>query len=417
LSYARETLTEEYYKIAGKPRDTADPASGINEPTRLTLFGCANTLGGWMLKRTPLHEFHVACGAKLVDFAGWEMPILYRGIVEEHLQTRVSGSLFDVSHMGRIHLTGAGAVALLDKVLTRNVSQQRVGQSRYSLVCNPAGGVLDDVIVSKHPKHWLIVCNASNREKIVRHVTSVRDADGFDAEISDQTESTAMVALQGPAVVELISEALDVDVKSIKRYGFESGTYMLSRFTLFRSGYTGEDGVEIIVSNGTAQNMVKSMSGEMSKPDSPIKPAGLGARDTLRLEAGMPLYGHELDEITTPIEAGLGFFVALGKGEFIGRPVLAEQKLNGVTRNVVAFVMAGKSPPPRPHYPIWSQGAAAEKIGEVASGTQSPTLGVGLGMACLPSSFAQPQTPLAVEIRGRRAPALVVPKPFYRKPG
>ena len=154
---------------------------------------------------------------------------------------------------------------------------------------------------------------------------------------------------------------------------------------------------------------------ELGRPHG-LKPAGLGARDTLRTEVCYPLYGHELDETTTPIEAGLGFFVALGKGEFIGRPVLAEQKLKGVTRNVVAFVMAGKSAPPRPHYPIWSQGPAAEKIGEVASGTQSPTLGIGLGMACLPSSFAQPQTPLAIEIRGRRAPALVVPKPFYRKP-
>lgn len=410
MSYARETLTEEYYKIAGKPRDTADPASGINEPTRLTLFGCANTLGGWMLKRTPLHEFHVACGAKLVDFAGWEMPILYRGIVEEHLQTRVSGSLFDVSHMGRIHLTGAGAVALLDKVLTRNVSQQRVGQSRYSLVCNPAGGVLDDVIVSKHPKHWLIVCNASNREKIVRHVTSVRDADGFDAEISDQTESTAMVALQGPAVVELISEALDVDVKSIKRYGFESGTYMLSRFTLFRSGYTGEDGVEIIVSNGTAQNMVKSMSGEMSKPDSPIKPAGLGARDTLRLEAGMPLYGHELTEGIDPISAGLSWAVDLGK-PFIGVEPLRVIAQAGPAKKLVGLELEG----PR----IARQGSpvksGATLVGEVTSGTFSPTLKRCIAMAYVDAGRSATGQALEVELRGSTAQARIIPLPFYKR--
>ena len=376
----------------------------------MTLFGCGNTLGGWMLKRTPLHEFHVACGAKMVDFAGWEMPILYRGIVEEHQQTRASGSLFDVSHMGRIHLTGAGAMALLDKVLTRNVSQQRVGQSRYSLVCNPAGGVLDDVIVSKHPKHWLVVCNASNREKIVKHFTSVRDADGFDAEISDQTESTAMVAVQGPAVVELMSEALDVDVKSIKRYGFESGTYMMSRFTLFRSGYTGEDGVEIIVSNGTARNMVKSMSGEMSKPDSPIKPAGLGARDTLRLEAGMPLYGHELTDGIDPISAGLSWAVDLGKA-FIGAEPLRVIAQPGPAKKLVGLELEG----PR----IARQGAAVKAgavlVGSVTSGTFSPTLKRSIAMAYVDASRSTAGEALEVELRGSTAPARVVALPFYKR--
>jgi len=364
-----------------------------------------------MLKRTPLHEFHVACGAKLVDFAGWEMPILYRGIVEEHQQTRASGSLFDVSHMGRIHLTGAGTMALLDKVLTRNVSQQRVGQSRYSLVCNPAGGVLDDVIVSKHAKHWLVVCNASNREKIVKHLTGVRDADGFEAEISDQTESTAMVAVQGPAVVELMSEALDVDVKSIKRYGFESGTYLMSRFTLFRSGYTGEDGVEIIVSSGTAQNMVKSMSGEMSKPDSPIKPAGLGARDTLRLEAGMPLYGHELTEGIDPISAGLSWAVDLGK-PFIGVEPLRVIAQHGPAKKLVGLELEG----PR----IARQGSpvksGATVVGEVTSGTFSPTLKRSIAMAYVDAGLAAPDTPLTVDCRGTPLAATVTPLPFYKRP-
>jgi len=371
----------------------------------LTLFGCANTLGGWMLKRTPLHEFHVACGAKLVDFAGWEMPILYRGIVEEHLQTRASGSLFDVSHMGRIHLTGAAAMALLDKALT-----QRVGQSRYSLVCNPAGGVLDDVIVSKHAKHWLVVCNASNREKIVKHLTGVRDADGFEAEISDQTESTAMVAVQGPAVVELMSEALDVDVKSIKRYGFESGTYLMSRFTLFRSGYTGEDGVEIIVSSGTAQNMVKSMSGEMSKPDSPIKPAGLGARDTLRLEAGMPLYGHELTEGIDPISAGLGWAVDLGK-PFIGVEPLRVIAQHGPAKKLVGLELEG----PRIARPGSAVKSGATLVGEVTSGTFSPTLKRSIAMAYVDAGRSAPGEALQVELRGSTVPARVVALPFYKR--
>ena len=376
----------------------------------MTLFGCANTLGVRMLKRTPLHEFHVACGAKLVDFAGWEMPLLYRGIVEEHLQTRAGGSLFDVSHMGRIHLTGAGAMALLDKALTRNVSQQRVGQSRYSLLCNPAGGVLDDVIVSKHARHWLVVCNASNREKIVKHLTGVRDADGFDTDISDQTESTAMVAVQGPAVIELISEAMDLEVKLIKRYGFENGTYMMSRFTLFRSGYTGEDGVEIIVSSGTAQNMVKSMSGEMSKPDSPIKPAGLGARDTLRLEAAMPLYGHELTEGIDPISAGLSWAVDLGK-QFIGVEPLRVIARHGPAKKLVGLELQG----PR----IARQGSplksGATLVGEVTSGTFSPTLKRSIAMAYVDAAHAADGANVDVDLRSTTVPARIVALPFYKR--
>ena len=360
-----------------------------------------------MLKRTPLYEFHVSCGAKMVDFAGWEMPILYRGIVDEHQQTRNSGSLFDVSHMGRIHVTGPEAVGLLDKVLTRNVSQQRVGQSRYSLVCNSAGGVLDDVIVSKHPKHWLVVCNASNRDKIVKHMMQVLT--GFDAEISDRTESTAMVAVQGPAVVDLIAEALDMDVKSIKRYGFETGTYMLSRFALFRSGYTGEDGVEIIISSGTAQNMVKSLSGEMSKPDAPIKPAGLGVRDTLRLEAGMPLYGHELNESLDPISAGLSWAIDLSK-EFIGVEPLRVIAAHGPAKKLVGLELQG----PR----IARQGSAVKsgsaQIGEVTSGTFSPTLQKSIAMAYVDAGNAAEGQNVEIDLRGSIVPARIVPLPFFK---
>src|SRR4051794_14230701 len=175
-----------------------------------------------MLKRTPFHDFHVQCGAKLVDFAGWEMPILYRSIVEEHEQTRTSGSIFDVSHMGRLQFSGKDAVTFLDKVLTRNVSEMKVGQSRYSLVCNDSGGVLDDVIISKDVKHWILVCNASNREKLVKHFTKVRHDLDLDFDMADNTEGTAMVALQGPKVIDRVAGVLPVDVKALKRYGFES---------------------------------------------------------------------------------------------------------------------------------------------------------------------------------------------------
>jgi len=363
-----------------------------------------------MLLRTPLYEFHVSCGAKMVDFAGWEMPIYYRGIIDEHLQTRNSGSLFDVSHMGRLHITGKDAIAFLNTVVTRNVGEQRVGQSRYSLVCNAAGGVLDDVIISKDAKYWLVVCNASNRAKIVRHFTSARDDGKFDAQIADQTESTAMVAIQGPKVLDRMSDVLSINLKELKRYGFESGMYMMNRFTAFRSGYTGEDGIELIVSARTAAAAVKSLAGELSADDSAIKPAGLGARDTLRLEAAMPLYGHELNESTDPISAGLDWAVDLKK-DFIGAEPLRVIAQHGPARKLVGLELEGRR--------IARQGspvrAGAAVVGDVTSGTLSPTLQKSIAMAMVDANHAAPGTELAVDLRGTLCVARVVPLPFYKR--
>ena len=363
-----------------------------------------------MLLHTPLYDFHASCGAKMVDFAGWEMPLLYRGIVEEHLQTRASGSLFDVSHMGRIHFSGKDTLVLLNKALTRNLSDMRIGQSRYSLVCNQAGGVLDDVIVSKDAKHWLLVCNASNRQKILKHVQQVRDNDGLEAQITDQTESTAMVALQGPKVIELISDVLSIDIRSIKRYGFENGTHMLSRFTLFRSGYTGEDGVEMIISARTAKSMVESLAGEICKVDSPIKPAGLGARDTLRLEAAMALYGHELSESIDPISAGLAWAVDLKK-DFIGVEPLRVIAGHGPARKLVGLELAG----PRIARPATPVKSGPVFIGEVTSGTFSPTLHKSIALAFVDAQHARAGTTVDVDLRGTRAAAMIVPLPFYKR--
>src|SRR5687767_12952999 len=265
-----------------------------------------------MLKRTPFYDFHVSAGARMVEFAGWEMPVLYRGIVEEHEQTRRSGSVFDVSHMGRLHFTGQDVVKFLDKVVTRKISDQKVGQSRYSLVCNESGGVVDDVIVSRDARHWLVVCNASNRETLVRSFTALRrdkTLGDFDFDMVDQTEATAMVALQGPKVIEKLADVLPVDLRGLKRYHFETADLFLTKFTVFRSGYTGEDGVELILPARAASMAVKMLAGGLNKPDATIRPAGLGARDTLRLEAGMPLYGHELGPSTDPLSAGLGWAV------------------------------------------------------------------------------------------------------------
>jgi len=365
-----------------------------------------------MSLRTPLYDFHVSCGAKMVDFAGWEMPLLYRGIVDEHLQTRASGSLFDVSHMGRIHFRGKDAVALLNKALTRNVAQMRIGQSRYSLVCNAAGGVLDDVIVSKDAKHWLLVCNASNRAKIIQHMQRLRDDGTFDVEIVDQTESTAMVAVQGPKVLELVGEVLGIDLRQIKRYGFENGTHMLSRYMLFRSGYTGEDGVEMIISAATARSMVQSLGREMGRSDSPIKPAGLGARDTLRLEAAMPLYGQELSESLDPISAGLAWAVDLTK-DFIGAQPLRVIAERGPARKLVGLELNG--PRIARHGSAIKRGSAV--IGEVTSGTFSPTLQKSIALAYLDAAHADVGAAVDVDLRGTAVAAKVVPLPFYKRSG
>ena len=364
-----------------------------------------------MLKRTPFHEFHVNAGARMVDFAGWEMPILYRGIVEEHEHTRKSGSLFDVSHMGRLSFSGPQALALLDRVLTRKISDQRVGQSRYSLVCNESGGILDDVIVSRDQKNWLLVCNASNRERVVRHFNDVRRAGDFDVDVVDQTTATAMVALQGPKVIEKLSAVLPVDLASLKRYHFASDSLMLIKFTVFRSGYTGEDGVELILPAKAASMAMKLLGGKMDRPEASIKPAGLGARDTLRLEAGMPLYGHELTENTDPISAGLAWAVDLSK-DFIGAPALRQVAEAGPKRKLVGLELDGNR--------IARQGAPVVKdgkpIGEVTSGTLSPTLGKSIAMAYIDAAHATEGTALEVDLKGTLNAAKVVKLPFYKRP-
>jgi aminomethyltransferase len=365
-----------------------------------------------MLKRTPFYDFHVAAGARMVEFAGWEMPILYRSIVEEHEQTRRSGGMFDVSHMGRLGFTGKDVQPFLNHALTRNVLDQQVGQSRYSLVCNESGGVLDDIIVSRDAKSWMVVCNASNREKIVNHFTSVRREKGFDFDMADNTEATAMVAIQGPKVIDRLSEVLPTDVRALKRYHFDNGSVMgLVKYTVFRSGYTGEDGVEIVLTAKMAGMAVKMLAQGMEKPDATIKPAGLGARDTLRLEAAMPLYGHELTETIDPLSAGLGWAVDLSK-DFIGATALRAIQQDGPKRKLVGLELEGKR--------IGRQGAVVKAgdvtVGEVTSGTFGPTVQKSIAMAYVDTNHAGEGTPLAVDLKGTLNPAKVVKLPFYKRP-
>ncbi|HEX2970712.1 MAG TPA: glycine cleavage system aminomethyltransferase GcvT [Tepidisphaeraceae bacterium] len=364
-----------------------------------------------MLKRTPFYDFHVSAGAKFVDFGGWEMPILYRSIVDEHEQTRHSGSIFDVSHMGRLWFTGPDAQRSLTRILTRNISDQVLGQSRYSLVCNEAGGVLDDVIVSREAGgHWLMVCNASNREKLVNYFAEVRRNEGFDFELTDHTEATAMVAIQGPKVIDHLAGELPIDLRSLGRYHFDTADLMLAKLMVFRSGYTGEDGVEIILPSKLASKLIPVLTDHLGQADAVIKPAGLGARDTLRMEAGMPLYGHELSETVDPLSAGLGWAVDLSK-DFIGAEVLRTVKQHGPKRKLVGLELEGKRIA-RQHTPVLgNQGL----VGEVTSGTFSPTLQKSIAMAYVDAACAAEGTVLSVDLRGVTVPARIVKLPFYKR--
>jgi aminomethyltransferase len=363
-----------------------------------------------MLKRTPFYDFHVSSGAKMVEFAGWEMPILYRGIVDEHEQTRKSGSIFDVSHMGRVHFSGKDAITFLNRVLTRNVSEQQVGQSRYSLVCNESGGVLDDVIISRDAKRWVLVCNASNREKLLKHFSDVRRQSDLDFDMADQTEGTAMIAIQGPKVIDRLSDVLPVDIKGLKRYGFVTDSFMLINFTIFRSGYTGEDGVELILPAKMAPMAIKLLGGRTDKPDATIKPAGLGARDTLRLEAGMPLYGHELTEQIDPLSAGLQWAVDLKK-DFIGAEALRATAARGLARKLVGLELEGRRIA-RQGTPITLDG---KTVGEVTSGTFSPTLQKSIAMGFVDANHTAEGIQLVADLKGTPNPAKVVKLPFYKR--
>lgn len=361
------------------------------------------------LKRTPFYDFHTKAGGKMVDFAGWEMPILYRSIVEEHNQTRNSGGLFDVSHMGRIHFKGKDVLPFLEKLCTRDLAKTEIGQAKYSLICNEQGGVMDDIIVGRDAKHWIMVCNASNRAKLMPHFRKLRG--DLDVDINDQTEATAMVALQGPKVIEKLAGALGDELTNLKRYHFYSGSMFLIGYTVFRTGYTGEDGVEMIFSARAAGMVIGKLAGRFDREEATIRPAGLGARDTLRLEAGMPLYGHELGESIDPISAGLGWAVGKEKS-FVGGDAIAKIRETGPAKKLVGLSLDGKR--------IARQGAEIKdaggaSVGTITSGTMSPTLGKSIAMGYVDAPLAEVGTSLGIDLRGEIVPATVTPLPFYKR--
>jgi aminomethyltransferase len=381
---------------------------------------------GWepdMLNRTPLFATHQKLGGKLVEFGGWEMPVQYTGITEEHLAVRNAAGIFDISHMGEVTVSGAGAAGFLNSVLTNDVHKLAPGEGQYTLMCNKHGGVIDDLYAYRLAEEvFFLVINASRIGPDVAWLqaqAAIPACGAGEFKLTDASHNYAAVAVQGPRVKEFIDACIpgaslsamrvnavtDLKKNQVGGFRFENQSVLVSR-----TGYTGEDGFEIVGSDGAIRRIWDKIL-EVGRPFG-IKPCGLGARDTLRTEVCYPLYGHELDEHTTPIEAGLGFFVALYKNEFNGRAVLAEQKVKGTAKKLVAFKMVGKTPPPRPQYPIYLDGLQA---GIVTSGTQSPSLGIGIGLGYVPAEFARPDTAMEIEIRGKRFPAVVVPKPIYRK--
>jgi aminomethyltransferase len=380
-----------------------------------------------MLKRTPLFAAHQKLGGKLIEFGGWEMPVQYSSIMDEHLAVRKAGGLFDICHMGEVLVSGKAALEFLNRTLTNDAAKLAIGQGQYTLMCNERGGVIDDLYAYRiGEEDYLLIINASRIDADVAWLESQHAASPSraGAQLKNISEQMGAVALQGPRVREFIDQCLPGPFTGGASIGkaseLQKNEMAITRFEgqtvyLGCTGYTGEDGFEIVA---PAENIEGIWNKLLAVGHAHcLQPAGLGARDTLRTEVCYPLYGHELDEQTTPIEAGVGFFVALDKGDFVGRAVLAEQKARGTQKKCVAFKMTDKSAPPRPHYPIWSSGPEAKRLGEVVSGTQSPSLGIGIGLGYVPPDFAKAGTPIEIEIRGRRAPAAIVPKPIYRKPG
>jgi len=365
-----------------------------------------------MLKRTPLFERHQQLGGKLVEFGGWDMPVQYTSISAEHLAVRRAAGVFDIAHMGEVFVRGPAAGAFLNATLTNDTRKLAPGQGQYTLMCNERGGVVDDLYCYRTGEtEFLLIINASRIADDVAWLTARHAAFPQRAEVTvqDVSDEWGAVAAQGPAVRGLMDGCFGGGQPSALRKN-EMAAFQFAGAPVWIgcTGYTGEDGFEVVAPAASLGAIWDALIA------AGCQPCGLGARDTLRTEACYPLYGHELDENSTPLEAGLGFFVALDKGEFTGRAALATQKANGVGKRCVAFKMTDKSAPPRPHYAIFHAG---QKVGEVTSGTQSPSLNVGIGLGYVPPALAKADTALHIEIRGKLFPAVVVPKPIYRRPG
>jgi aminomethyltransferase len=359
------------------------------------------------LKKTPLHGEHVGLGAKLVDFGGWEMPVSYTGILDEHRAVRSAAGVFDISHMGQIFVSGPSALPWLNRLLTNNLERLSVGECQYTFLLNPEGGILDDLIVyCTAPESYLLVVNAARSMEdfawLEKHLHP-------DVMLLNQSDEFAGMAIQGPKAIQVFDALFEGSYSPPARNQVLTLEIDGKTYHVARTGYTGEDGFELFCPAKVAVDVWREILEQGAKVG--IKPCGLGARDTLRLEVCYPLNGSDLSAETTPLEAGLSFFVDFQKPEFVGREKLLAQRASGVSRRLVPFRMVSKSPPPRAHYGVYKEGV---KIAETTSGTLSPSLNIGIGMAYVPAEYAKVGEQLEIEIRGGRFPAVVDKKPLFR---
>jgi aminomethyltransferase len=362
------------------------------------------------LKKTPLNARHRALGARMVEFGGWDMPVEYSGIVDEHLAVRTRAGLFDVSHMGEIEIAGRDALKAVQHITSNDASRLAIGQAHYSALPTPQGTFVDDVLTYKlTDEHFMLVVNASNIIKDFNWITAQIAGIG-DAVAVNTSSRYALLAIQGPAAREVLQALTAVNLADIRYYWFTTGEIAGVRATVSRTGYTGEDGYEVFVPPASAERVWDAIL--LAGRQAGVVPAGLGARDTLRLEAAMRLYGNDIDDTTTILEADLGWTIGWKKDEFIGHEVLRRQKQEGVSRKLVGFDVLDRAIA-RQGYDVY---VANEKAGVVTSGTQTPYLKKAIGMAYVPSACTAPGTALEIEVRGRRVRAAVVPLPFYKRP-
>jgi aminomethyltransferase len=353
------------------------------------------------LRRTPLYDEHRSLGARLVDFAGWEMPVQYEGIKAEHEAVRTQAGLFDVSHMGEAVFRGPDAERAVQRLVTRDVGRLETGQAGYSAVCYESGGTVDDVIVYRREGDFLVVVNASNREKDLAHFRE--NTHDLDVTVADESDDWALLALQGPEADDLLQKVTATDLSGLRPFRFTEGEVAGTRTMISRTGYTGEDGFELYLTPDDAPQVWRALL------EAGATPAGLGARDTLRLEAGMCLYGNELDPETTPLEAGIGFAVHLDKEEeFIGQEALREEKAEGLRKTLIGFELDGRGIARHDH----EVRVGDESVGRVTSGTLSPTLGKAIGLAIVSPGV---EDRFEVMVRERPVEAHTVPLPFYKR--
>jgi aminomethyltransferase len=357
------------------------------------------------LKRTPFHDIHVALGAKIVPFAGYEMPVQYpSGITAEHKAVRERAGLFDVSHMGEFVVGGPGALDFVSYVTSNDPSALEVGQVQYSAILTEQGTFVDDCLVYRFADYFMLVVNASNAAKDYAHIA--QHLTRFQCTLDDVSDATALLALQGPQAQNVLAPLTSIDLDAIKYYHFTVGTVAgVENVIVSRTGYTGEDGFELYFPNESAATIWDALTANPA-----VTPTGLGARDSLRLEMGMALYGNDIDDTVTPLEANLGWIVKLKKADFVGKDALVRQKEAGITRRLIGFTTSERSFP-RHGYRVLYKG---EPSGTVCSGTMSPSLNVPIGTCYLPKEGASEGTGFEIEIRGKRIPAVVVKMPFYR---